>query len=333
MLQRQFRLAAQWARDRPDALKPESRCQLLIAANYLDMRFLTIAIASTTSVRRDIPAMQGALPENVFRFVAGIAQLAHAADTEEKQALAAQIHDIIVRDGNATNMKAAVSLISYAVWDAWLMHTVLQWAAIHAEELVVELLVIYVPGIAVNLPDRIKMTPLHMAVAACSVGVVELLLKVPDINVNAREPRRGTPLLWAVTSGQERIVEVLLKAPGINVNTCDADRRTPLYMAVKGGRRDIVALLLTSARIDVNSRTRDEKTPLHRASINGRADLVELLLNATDIDVSACDNLQRTPRQWAAIKGYDRIVTMLLRATPNAVDRSHHDGAAAACSG
>ncbi|CEP00223.1 hypothetical protein PBRA_007957 [Plasmodiophora brassicae] len=350
--------AARWARDRLHATDPQTRARLLAAADYLDMRLLIVAIASSSSScgwRDDLPAMHRMLSRHLLRFVAGLVRVGHVQRTGAQASIVKQTRGLVVGAGNAT-------FVNSAVWDRDRGHNLLHWAASQGEESIVELLVIHAPGIDVVARDAFNRTALHLAASQGNAGVVELLLKASGVDVNARDATslrtplhlavlnghtdvvevfvaavgidvngrdasQMTPLRLAVDAGRADVVDVLVRAPGIDVNAVGKDQQTALQVAQHQGRADLVALLLAAAPgVDVNRRTTaNQDTALHLAVADGRADLVALLLAAPGIDVNARDGHQYTPLHLAVLAGRADMVDMLLAAPAidaNAGDRA-----------
>ncbi|CEO99097.1 hypothetical protein PBRA_007211 [Plasmodiophora brassicae] len=303
----------EWAMNRLRAMGFEQRSRLIAVAHFLDMPSLMTATAS--SIWRtwgyNVSLMQDIMPADMSRlFLAGIALLGYVADTDEKKAIVARIHKLLIHQGDA-------SFINSAIWDRDRGQTLLQWAAYHGQVIVVDLL-IRIPGVDVNACDMFQMTPLHCATIKGHAEVVASLLKAPGLDPNRRIvslfKSQTTPLHVAVKDGRTDIVRLLLAAPGIDANPRGTLRKTPLHLAVQDdiGRDDIVELLVKAPGIDVNAHDMDENTALHIAANVGRAHLVELLLTVPGIDVNARDDARKTPLHCAAATGRLVIVKLLL---------------------
>lgn len=95
-------------------------------------------------------------------------------------------------------------------------------------------------GADVNLADRMRWTPLHIAARNNRLDIVELLVN-KGANLNPTNNRGQTPLHIAVTNGQKEIVELLI-TKGADVNMM-AGADNALTLARKARNTEIVDLL------------------------------------------------------------------------------------------
>ncbi len=95
-------------------------------------------------------------------------------------------------------------------------------------------------GADVNLADRMRWTPLHIAVRNGRQDIVELLVN-KGANLNLTNNRGQTPLHIAVNSGHKEIVELLI-TKGADVNIM-AGSENALTLARKAGNAEIIDLL------------------------------------------------------------------------------------------
>lgn len=107
------------------------------------------------------------------------------------------------------------------------------------------LLVTY--GADINCMDNSEKTPLHKAVIAAKLNIVEMLLR-QDAYVNAQDATKNTPLHYASTRDSQ-LCDLLLKC-GADPNIKNNSHETPTFLAVRGvnndssDRKKIVKLLL-----------------------------------------------------------------------------------------
>jgi ankyrin repeat protein len=127
-----------------------------------------------------------------------------------------------------------------------------------------------------NIADNT--TPLHLAIDAGAIEVIQLLLAHPRIDVNAVNHEVRTPLHMAIHKRSRQIVEALLSHPRINVNQATGVNPAPLSLAVDFGVIDIVKLLLNYPGIDVDWQDEDGISALHCAGIECSVELLQLLL-------------------------------------------------------
>ena len=95
-------------------------------------------------------------------------------------------------------------------------------------------------GADVNLADRMRWVPLHIAARNNRLDIVELLVS-KGANLNPTNNRGQTPLHIAVTNGQKEIVELLI-TKGADVNIM-AGSENALTLARKGRNTEIIDLL------------------------------------------------------------------------------------------
>ncbi|CEP01383.1 hypothetical protein PBRA_001989 [Plasmodiophora brassicae] len=319
-------LAVEWTETRVRSMDFQSVCRLLSAADYLDMRLLSIAVASRRRSWIDIPAMHDLLPRHAFRFAMGVARLTQVAQNEYRKAIAQMCRTSLVLGIDATPVNDA----------GWTFDgSVLHWAARKDEEFLVELL-LYLPGIDVNALDFLEKTPLHWAATYGHVGVVRLLVDAHGIAVNARDDNGWTPLHAAAADGHADVVSVLMHVAGIEADATLGDgTRTPLTMAVEGQHVEVVHVLVSgdTAGVDVNAVVGvDESgirmTALHYASGSGFDDIVRILLSANGTDVNARDGERTTSLHWAATLGHANVARLLIDAGAdvNAPDQDGNTG-------
>jgi ankyrin repeat protein len=123
-----------------------------------------------------------------------------------------------------------------------------------------------------------KYTPLHLAIANCSVKIVDRLIK-NKADVNACTSREFTPLhfaSWPKIKDRLDILKLLISA-GANINSQDDCGDSPLHdSAIQGYIRQVEYLLQKGANPYI---TNDEgKTPYHSAARNGHPDIAKLIL-------------------------------------------------------
>ncbi len=96
-------------------------------------------------------------------------------------------------------------------------------------------------GADINLADRMRWTPLHIAVLNRRQDIVELLVN-KGANLNLTNNRGQTPLHVAVDSGQKEIVELLItKGADVNIMT---GSENALTMAQKKNNTEIIDILV-----------------------------------------------------------------------------------------
>jgi len=130
---------------------------------------------------------------------------------------------------------------------------------------------------AVNASDTDGTRPLHFAVRADELDVVDLLLRAgADPKV---ENRLGvTPLLLAAQNGNAAMIRRLLDA-GANANQVDRTGETILMVAIRTGDADSVGTLLKYGANPNATEPQVQTTPLMLAAEGGHTNVVRALLD------------------------------------------------------
>ena len=89
--------------------------------------------------------------------------------------------------------------------------------------------------------NRMRVMPLHSAVAGRHIGIARLLLEA-GADVNAKQADGFVPLHGAAQNGQVEMIELLMEH-GANVNTPDDDGKTALAYALDEGHVEAANLL------------------------------------------------------------------------------------------
>ncbi|KAK6513075.1 hypothetical protein TWF506_009238 [Arthrobotrys conoides] len=158
-----------------------------------------------------------------------------------------------------------------------------------------------------------KLQPIHIAVQAGSISLVELFLEKSPKCADLRAEKGVTPLWIASQGGHTKIAKLLIENGKVDVNiSTHESNRTPLHQAAQRGNEEIVKLLLAKgAKAD----PRDARgvTPLFSASQKGSVSIVKLLAGRKDVDIDvATVKEKRTPIHQAAQGGHTEVVKILL---------------------
>ncbi|KUI70689.1 Serine/threonine-protein phosphatase 6 regulatory ankyrin repeat subunit B [Cytospora mali] len=169
----------------------------------------------------------------------------------------------------------------------------------------------------INVPDKYKFTPMHMA---CQLGWTQCVAILLQHHASVSNDSRAmeTPIGLAIENGHIEVVHALLQHDRSLVEHCGK----PLVQAARRGSSEMVKFL---CEFGVHMSYTDllGQTALHKACISGRADLVDYLLDKGAIHVDHKDNSQRTGLYFAAERGFLDVVDCLLRhgADENSLDR------------
>ena len=136
--------------------------------------------------------------------------------------------------------------------------------------------------------DKLRQTPLHLAVLMKQVEIVRLLLD-NGANPEMCDHKGDTALHIACRSGNLTMVNEILKQresrPKQNLDVRNYEGQTCLHVAVLGGYKKIVDTLL-EAGADVNvGDGKSGATALHLAAKGNKRDIISLLLQQHDITI------------------------------------------------
>ncbi|MFP3026896.1 MAG: ankyrin repeat domain-containing protein [Wolbachia sp.] len=163
-------------------------------------------------------------------------------------------------------------------------------------------------GDDVNARDNRGNTPLHLAVLADKLQVVEKLIE-GGADVNAKNNHGATPLHWAALNQNVNIVEKLIEK-GANVNEKNKYDNVPLHYAAGYGSLSVIEKLIEKGA-DINAKSSNGDTPLHLATKNSHLDVLEKLIKE-GANVNERNKYGNIPLHWAASYGRLSIVEELI---------------------
>nr|CAH7719369.1 unnamed protein product [Callosobruchus chinensis] len=163
-------------------------------------------------------------------------------------------------------------------------------------------------GADVNARDNRGNTPLHLAVLADKLQVVEKLIE-GGADVNAKNNHGATPLHWAALNQNVNIVEKLIEK-GADINAKSSNGDTPLHLATKNSHLDVLEKLIKEGA-NVNERNKYGNIPLHWAASYGRLNIVEELIEK-GADINAKNNNGNTPLHWAVKSSHLEVAKFLI---------------------
>ena len=144
----------------------------------------------------------------------------------------------------------------------------------------------------INLQDKNKETPLHLAVEFGFTDVVKLLL---DEGADTSVVNGGQGGLLHIVKSVE-VANILLDL-GLDKDAKDLYGNTPLNLAAFRGTLDLVKFLLEKGA-DKEAKDNNGNTPLHKAAKRRKVNVVKLLLEK-GADKEAKDNNGNTPLELA----------------------------------
>ncbi|BET36035.1 MULTISPECIES: ankyrin repeat domain-containing protein [Wolbachia] len=163
-------------------------------------------------------------------------------------------------------------------------------------------------GDDVNARDNRGNTPLHLAVLADKLQVVEKLIE-GGADVNAKNNHGATPLHWAALNQNVNILEKLIEK-GANVNEKNKYDNVPLHYAAGYGSLSVIEKLIEGGA-DVNAKNNNGDTLLHLATKNSHLDVLEKLIKE-GANVNERNKYGNIPLHWAASYGRLSIVEELI---------------------
>jgi hypothetical protein len=173
--------------------------------------------------------------------------------------------------------------------------------------------------------DSLGRTPLHVAVEAGQVEVVQLIVKKGK--GNTADYMGWTPLHIACQKGDLELVKFLLDEGNVDVNEQSVDFTTPLHYLVRikpeESQKELYFSLLEGllgkegrvygkAANNTTARNRNEDTPLHYAADSGMAETV-LWLIKNRADIHKQNKFGETALHRAARSGNREIIEVLLQ--------------------
>ncbi|WP_264719450.1 MULTISPECIES: ankyrin repeat domain-containing protein [unclassified Wolbachia] len=164
-------------------------------------------------------------------------------------------------------------------------------------------------GDDVNARDNRGNTPLHLAVLADKLQVVEKLIE-RGADINAKNNHGATPLHWAALNQNVSIVEKLIEK-GANVNEKNKYDNVPLHYAAFFNGCLGTAEKLIEKGANVNAKNNDGATPLHWAALHDNLQVAGLFINKR-ANVNAKDENGWTPLHTAAARGNLGVVKLIL---------------------
>ena len=120
---------------------------------------------------------------------------------------------------------------------------------------ITKLLTAYLHLADVNGVDYYGMTPLHTAVMADSLLVVQYLTRIKAVDKNCRDKDGNTPLMVAVKNGNVRMVLYLAQAHGVNPNLQNNLGQTALHIVgtlPRDQQKELLKALARASDLDVD---------------------------------------------------------------------------------
>ena len=135
-------------------------------------------------------------------------------------------------------------------------------------------------------------TGLHYAAKGGHGDLVDLLLAQPGVAVNIKNRKKSTPLMVACWNGNENIARKLIQVEGIDINCQDNTGWTALHFAAQEDFPGCIQLLREVPGLEWNLKDEDGETPLLKAAAWGNAGSLESILSVPQpqLDLTVTDD-------------------------------------------
>ncbi|NP_001120480.1 ankyrin repeat and death domain-containing protein 1B [Xenopus tropicalis] len=158
--------------------------------------------------------------------------------------------------------------------------------------------------------DKEGNTALHYAAKNGHSSVVETLLEIWKENeIDEPNESGATPFYLAAGGGHVACAELLLHK-GSNINTTTHDGYGALHIAAQNGFTSFVSFLLNNA-IESNPEPNERNNPFHLALLNNHMEIIDILLERK-YDINATNARQQSPLHLAAEYKNTELVEKLL---------------------
>ena len=134
--------------------------------------------------------------------------------------------------------------------------TPLQWAARKGLVNIIDLLIQH--GANPRLVDSQDVSCLHSVTHSSNYWAVLYILCQPNVAIDVRDRMGLTPLHWAAQHGDKDLTRIFLKF-GADPNAVDRDCLTALHWAASGGNKNCISQLL-EAGADIRAQSRGRRT-------------------------------------------------------------------------
>ncbi|GJQ85310.1 hypothetical protein Trydic_g12624 [Trypoxylus dichotomus] len=178
-------------------------------------------------------------------------------------------------------------------------------------------------GCDVNIPDKLLLSPLHIAAMKMNGAVIRKLLQ-SGANINARDGAGNTALHKAMIYRRVPIVEALLSHPDIEYDAKNNTNETALFLSRIWKRTftfcdispdiedEAVIAALLNRGCDINlTNGASHETVLHRTLMENDRRAVETFIRR-GADLHVRDMYQTTPLHTAILHSCNEIIYMLL---------------------
>ena len=157
-------------------------------------------------------------------------------------------------------------------------------------------------------------TALHQAAYAGDLAMVTRMVVEQGIAVDVADNEKHTPLMWASFNGHTAVVEYLIEHKA-KVNALDVNGRNALMYASSGPFAETVGLLINKGS-SVNVQGKLEGfTALMTAAAEGQLEVVRVLLQH-GADPALKDEDDDTAESFALEKGHSAVVELLRNPPP-----------------
>ncbi|XP_078182383.1 protein ACCELERATED CELL DEATH 6-like [Carex rostrata] len=225
--------------------------------------------------------------------------------------------------------------------------TVLHEAARHGYDDVVQVLMSVAPALSAEV-NNASMSPLYLAVARNSVGIVKellqyshssaigpnqqnalhaavlqsqeiasMLLDWKDELANERDTSGSTPMHYAASNGNVTVVKNILDKVPLCVYIQDQEGSSPLHVAAQMAHYSALLCMIDHCPDSFELHDNQGRNFLHIVAQNGYGFNINLVSRSPDLKkiVNERDNEGNTPLHCASTNGFSKTISHLLRAS------------------
>ncbi len=156
-------------------------------------------------------------------------------------------------------------------------------------------------------------TPLHHAVMAGEIEVINMLLKIVKDKsklINMPDNQGLTVLHHACVRGNHEVVDILLKE-GANLDLVDEKGWTTLHFATFKGHNKLQLILTEHSRKLLRVKNKFGSMPIHIAAEKGHLEIIKSMSTLDKSLISERDKFDRTPLFCATVFGHSAVVEYL----------------------
>ena len=191
--------------------------------------------------------------------------------------------------------------------------------AIHADRMLLFIMLIEMKEFNVNEEGRSGQTPLHVACIVENMEYIQALLQYPTCDLNIQDDNGDTALHIAACSKWDSAekIQCLLECDRCDPNITNKQGYTPLQTATEHNQLDSVRKLLNSTKCNPNIQDIHGNTALHCSICHKSATVIEPFLMCDKVNINIQNKQGNTLLHIAAITDATLYITEKLIGHPN----------------